>query len=64
MCHQLIVLRQFIVHIIILFIYLYFIIYLQSAAAGSAMWATNVGNEQGEVLMSVLTQSPRPAKDG
>jgi len=30
---------------------------LQGAAAGSAMWATTVCNERGEVLMSVLTQS-------
>ena len=30
---------------------------LQGAAAGSAMWVTNVGNERGEVLMSVVTQS-------
>ena len=30
---------------------------LQGAAAGSATWVTNVGNEHGEVLMSVVTQS-------
>ena len=30
---------------------------LQGAAAGSATWVTNVGNERGEVLMSVVTQS-------
>ena len=28
---------------------------LQGAAAGSAMWMTNVGNERGEILVSVLT---------
>ena len=30
---------------------------LQGAAAGSATWVTNIGNEHGEVLMSVVTQS-------
>ena len=30
---------------------------LQGAAAGSASWATNVGNERGEVVISVLTES-------
>ena len=30
---------------------------LQGAAAGSATWVTNIGNERGEVLMSVVTQS-------
>ena len=30
---------------------------LQGAAPGSATWVTNVGNERGEVLMSVVTQS-------
>ena len=30
---------------------------LRGAAAGSATWVTNVGNEHGEVLMSVVTQS-------
>ena len=30
---------------------------LQGAAANTAAWATNVGNERGEVLISVLTQS-------
>jgi len=30
---------------------------LQGTAAGSASWCTNVGNERGEVLMSVLTES-------
>ena len=28
---------------------------LQGADANTASWATNVGNERGEVLMSVLT---------
>lgn len=30
---------------------------LQGAAAGTATWVTNVGNEQGEVLMSVVTEA-------
>ena len=30
---------------------------LQGTAAGSASWCTNVGNERGEVLISVLTES-------
>jgi len=30
---------------------------LQGRAAGSASWCTNVGNERGEVLTSVLTES-------
>ena len=30
---------------------------LQGAAAGTATWVTNVGNEQGEVLMSVVTKA-------
>ena len=30
---------------------------LQGTAAGSASWCTNVGNEKGEVLISVLTES-------
>jgi len=30
---------------------------LQRTAAGSASWCTNVGNEKGEVLISVLTES-------
>ena len=30
---------------------------LQGTAAGSASWVTNVGNERGEVLISVLTDS-------
>ena len=30
---------------------------LQGKAAGSALWCTNVGNEKGEVLVSVLTES-------
>lgn len=30
---------------------------LQGTAAGSASWCTNVGNEKGEVLVSVLTES-------
>ena len=30
---------------------------LQGAAAGTASWATNVGNERGEVVISVLTES-------
>ena len=30
---------------------------LLGAASGSATWATNVGNERGEVLTSVLTES-------
>jgi len=29
----------------------------QGMAAGSAFWCTNVGNERGEVLVSVLTES-------
>ena len=32
---------------------------LQGAAANTASWATNVGNERGEVLQSVLTSSER-----
>ena len=30
---------------------------LQGTAAGRASWCTNVGNERGEVLISVLTES-------
>ena len=30
---------------------------LQGLAAGTATWVTNVGNEQGEVLISVVTGS-------
>lgn len=30
---------------------------LQGAGANTAAWATNVGNERGEVLASVLTES-------
>lgn len=30
---------------------------LQGHSANTASWATNVGNEKGEVLMSVLTES-------
>ena len=30
---------------------------LQGADADTATWATNVGNEKGEILISVLTQS-------
>ena len=30
---------------------------LQGRAAGSASWATNIGNEKGEVVMSVLTDA-------
>ena len=30
---------------------------LQGTAAGSASWCTNVSNERGEVLISVLTES-------
>ena len=30
---------------------------LQGAAAGTATWVTNVGNEKGEVLISVVTES-------
>lgn len=30
---------------------------LQGSAANSASWATNIGNERGEVLISVLTES-------
>ena len=30
---------------------------LQGAASGSATWVTNIENERGEVLMSVVTQS-------
>ena len=30
---------------------------LQGTAAGSASWCTNMGNERGEVLVSVLTKS-------
>ena len=29
----------------------------QGSAAGNASWCTNVGNERGEVLVSVLTES-------
>ena len=32
---------------------------LQGIAAGSASWCTNVGNERGEVLISVPTESER-----
>ena len=34
---------------------------LQGAAANTAMWMTNVGNERGEVLRSVLTASESTA---
>ena len=30
---------------------------LQGAAAGTATWVTNVGNERGEILISVVTDS-------
>jgi hypothetical protein len=30
---------------------------LQGSAANTASWATNVGNERGEVVISVLTES-------
>ena len=30
---------------------------LQGAAANTASWATNVGNEKGEIVISVLTES-------
>ena len=30
---------------------------LEGAAAGTASWATNVGNKRGEVVISVLTKS-------
>ena len=30
---------------------------LQGAAANTASWATNIGNERGEVLISILTES-------
>ena len=30
---------------------------LQGTAAGSASWCTNIGNERGEVIVSVLTES-------
>ena len=30
---------------------------LQGADANTAMWATDVGNEKGEILISILTQS-------
>ena len=30
---------------------------LQGITAGSTSWCTNVGNERGEVLISVLTES-------
>ena len=30
---------------------------LQGTAAGNTSWRTNVGNERGEVLVSVLTES-------
>ena len=30
---------------------------LQGTVAGSAGWATNVGNEKGEILISILTAS-------
>ena len=30
---------------------------LQGTSTGSASWCTNVGNERGEVLISVLTES-------
>ena len=30
---------------------------LQGAAAGTATWVTNVGNQRGEILMSVVTDS-------
>ena len=42
---------------------------LQGAAAGTATWVTNVGNERGEILMSVVTDSEgllalKPMADG
>ena len=42
---------------------------LQGADANSASWATNVGNERGEILISVLTTSEgvsalQPMADG
>ena len=42
---------------------------LQGAAAGTATWVTNIGNEQGEVLISVVTESEgllslKPMADG
>ena len=30
---------------------------LQGAASGTANWTTNIGNERGEVVVTVLTQS-------
>ena len=30
---------------------------LQGKAAGSASWATNIGNEKGDIVMSVLTEA-------
>ena len=41
----------------------------QGAVAGTATWVTNVGNEQGEVLISVMTESTgllllKPMVDG
>ncbi len=30
---------------------------LQGAAANTANWTTNVGNEKGEVVVSILTES-------
>ena len=42
---------------------------LAGAAAGTATWVTNVGNERGEVLISVVTDSEgllalKPMADG
>ena len=42
---------------------------LRGAAEGTAIWVTNVGNEQGEVLISVVTESEgllslKPMADG
>ena len=42
---------------------------LAGAAAGTATWQTNVGNEKGEVLLSVVTDSEalvslKPMADG
>ena len=42
---------------------------LQGAAAGTATWVTNVGNERGEILMSIVTDSEgllalKPMADG
>ena len=42
---------------------------LQGAAAGTAIWVTNVGNEREEILMSVVTDSEgllalKPMADG